>query len=129
MNCLFEFQDGVQQGVRSTIQEEKAGTVIWTRITGIINFKVQISRCVDANISVILQQSIYDQVEQLKGENSSLFKQLTESSQQFNTAVTDNRILKSDVEALRVKVIRNQTLLQPPIIGAFNFSPLLRWGN
>ncbi|XP_062178746.1 bZIP transcription factor RISBZ5-like isoform X2 [Phragmites australis] len=44
------------------------------------------------------------QVEQLKGENSTLFKQLSEANQQFTTAVTDNRILKSDVEALRVKV-------------------------
>uniref|UniRef100_K3XYW5 BZIP domain-containing protein n=1 Tax=Setaria italica TaxID=4555 RepID=K3XYW5_SETIT len=44
------------------------------------------------------------QVEQLKGENATLFKQLSEANQQFTTAVTDNRILKSDVEALRVKV-------------------------
>lgn len=44
------------------------------------------------------------QVEQLKGENTSLFKQLTEANQQFTTAVTDNRIFKSDVEALRIKV-------------------------
>jgi len=45
------------------------------------------------------------QVDQLRGENASLFKQLTDANQQFTTAVTDNRILKSDVEALRVKVI------------------------
>uniref|UniRef100_A0A0A9DPA2 BZIP domain-containing protein n=1 Tax=Arundo donax TaxID=35708 RepID=A0A0A9DPA2_ARUDO len=45
------------------------------------------------------------QVEQLRGENASLFKQLTDANQQFTTAVTDHRILKSDVEALRVKVI------------------------
>uniref|UniRef100_A0A0D9YQ73 BZIP domain-containing protein n=1 Tax=Oryza glumipatula TaxID=40148 RepID=A0A0D9YQ73_9ORYZ len=44
------------------------------------------------------------QVDQLRGENASLFKQLTDANQQFTTAVTDNRILKSDVEALRVKV-------------------------
>uniref|UniRef100_J3LBD5 BZIP domain-containing protein n=1 Tax=Oryza brachyantha TaxID=4533 RepID=J3LBD5_ORYBR len=44
------------------------------------------------------------QVDQLRGENASLFKQLTDASGQFTTAVTDNRILKSDVEALRVKV-------------------------
>uniref|UniRef100_A0A0A9GBT6 BZIP domain-containing protein n=1 Tax=Arundo donax TaxID=35708 RepID=A0A0A9GBT6_ARUDO len=44
------------------------------------------------------------QVEQLKGENTTLFKQLEEANHQFTTAVTDNRILKSDVEALRVKV-------------------------
>jgi regulator of replication initiation timing len=46
----------------------------------------------------------YNQVEQLKGENATLFNQLSEANQQFTTAVTDNRILKSDVEALRVKV-------------------------
>ncbi|KAF0906150.1 hypothetical protein E2562_009140 [Oryza meyeriana var. granulata] len=44
------------------------------------------------------------QVDQLRGENASLFKQLTDANQQFTTAVTDNKILKSDVEALRVKV-------------------------
>ncbi|KAM0832036.1 hypothetical protein ACQ4PT_065146 [Festuca glaucescens] len=33
-----------------------------------------------------------------------LFKQLTEANQQFTTAVTDNRILKSNVETLRIKV-------------------------
>uniref|UniRef100_A0A453T167 BZIP domain-containing protein n=2 Tax=Aegilops tauschii subsp. strangulata TaxID=200361 RepID=A0A453T167_AEGTS len=44
------------------------------------------------------------QVEQLKSESATLFKQLTEANQQFTTAVTDNRILKSDVETLRIKV-------------------------
>ncbi|GJN39030.1 hypothetical protein PR202_gb28123 [Eleusine coracana subsp. coracana] len=44
------------------------------------------------------------QVDQLKGENTTLCKQLAEANHQFTTAVTDNRILKSDVEALRVKV-------------------------
>ncbi|KQJ93591.1 bZIP transcription factor RISBZ4 [Brachypodium distachyon] len=44
------------------------------------------------------------QVDQLRGDNASIFKQLTDANQQFTTAVTDNRILKSDVEALRAKV-------------------------
>ncbi|GJM90343.1 hypothetical protein PR202_ga06614 [Eleusine coracana subsp. coracana] len=44
------------------------------------------------------------QVDQLRGESASLFKQLTDANQQFTNSVTDNRILKSDVEALRVKV-------------------------
>ncbi|XP_010259867.1 PREDICTED: basic leucine zipper 9-like isoform X2 [Nelumbo nucifera] len=44
------------------------------------------------------------QVDQLRGENASLYKQLTAASQQFHEAATDNRVLKSDVEALRVKV-------------------------
>uniref|UniRef100_A0A0E0E4U9 BZIP domain-containing protein n=1 Tax=Oryza meridionalis TaxID=40149 RepID=A0A0E0E4U9_9ORYZ len=75
------------------------------------------------------QQSIYDQVEQLKGENSSLFKQLTESSQQFNTAVTDNRILKSDVEALRVKVKMAEDMVARAAmscgLGQLGLAPLL----
>lgn len=54
----------------------------------------------DFKIRVLVRQ-----VDQLRGENASLFKQLTDANQQFTTAVTDNRILKSDVEALRVKVI------------------------
>ncbi|ONM17115.1 Basic leucine zipper 9 [Zea mays] len=44
------------------------------------------------------------QVERLKGENATLFQQFSDANQQFSTAVTDNRILKSDVEALRIKV-------------------------
>ncbi|KAJ4940060.1 hypothetical protein NE237_026751 [Protea cynaroides] len=44
------------------------------------------------------------QVDQLRGENASLYKQLTNANQQFNEAATDNRVFKSDVEALRVKV-------------------------
>ncbi|PKU69773.1 Basic leucine zipper 9 [Dendrobium catenatum] len=44
------------------------------------------------------------QVDQLRGENASLYKQLTETNQTFTESVTDNRILKSGVEALRVKV-------------------------
>lgn len=46
----------------------------------------------------------FPQVEQLRDENSSLFKQLTTANQQFGEAATDNRVLKSDVEALRMKV-------------------------
>ncbi|XP_052170080.1 basic leucine zipper 9 isoform X2 [Diospyros lotus] len=44
------------------------------------------------------------QVEQLRGENASLLKQLTGTTQQFKDAATNNRVLKSDVEALRAKV-------------------------
>jgi regulator of replication initiation timing len=57
-----------------------------------------------------------EQVDQLRGENASLFKQLTDANQQFTTAVTDNRILKSDVEALRVKV-------RPPPVTLFVAEP------
>lgn len=44
------------------------------------------------------------QVEQLTGDNASLYKQLSDASQQYNNAHTNNRVLKSDVEALRAKV-------------------------
>ncbi|KAH9623745.1 hypothetical protein KSS87_021225 [Heliosperma pusillum] len=43
-------------------------------------------------------------VDQLGGENVTLFKQLTEATQQLKDASTNNRVLKSDVEALRAKV-------------------------
>ncbi|KAB2019508.1 hypothetical protein ES319_D07G000800v1 [Gossypium barbadense] len=42
--------------------------------------------------------------EQLRGENHSLYRQLTNAHQQFRDADTSNRVLKSDVEALRAKV-------------------------
>eukprot|EP01018_Ginkgo_biloba_P039543 Gb_21347 [translate_table: standard] len=44
------------------------------------------------------------QVAQLRVENSSLFKRLTDISQKYNEAAVDNRVLKADVEALRAKV-------------------------
>lgn len=44
------------------------------------------------------------QVEQLRVEYSTLFKQLTNASHQFKDASTNNRVLKSEVEALRAKV-------------------------
>ncbi|RZS14488.1 hypothetical protein BHM03_00046180 [Ensete ventricosum] len=44
------------------------------------------------------------QVDQLRGENASLFKQLTDANQEFTEAVTNNRVLKSNVEALRINV-------------------------
>nr|GMD97087.1 basic leucine zipper 9 [Ipomoea batatas] len=46
-----------------------------------------------------------NQVDQLRGENASLFKQLTDAAQQYKDSSTNNRVLKSDVEALRAKVI------------------------
>ncbi|KAL2489874.1 bZIP transcription factor RISBZ4 [Forsythia ovata] len=44
------------------------------------------------------------QVKQLQGEYESLFKQLADATQQFKDAATNNRVLKSNVEALRAKV-------------------------
>lgn len=46
----------------------------------------------------------FSQVDQLRGENSTLFKNLTNANQQFKDANMNNRVLKSDVEALRAKV-------------------------
>lgn len=44
------------------------------------------------------------QVAQLRLENSSLLKRLTDISQKYNEAAVDNRVLKADVETLRAKV-------------------------
>ncbi|KAL9227188.1 hypothetical protein vseg_002911 [Gypsophila vaccaria] len=49
-------------------------------------------------------QELEQQVEQLGGENVTLFKRLTDATQQLKDASTNNRVLKSDVEALRAKV-------------------------
>ncbi|KAA8544920.1 hypothetical protein F0562_019685 [Nyssa sinensis] len=45
-----------------------------------------------------------NQVAQLRVENSSLLKRLTDISQKYNEAAVDNRVLKADVETLRAKV-------------------------
>ncbi|CAL0300028.1 unnamed protein product [Lupinus luteus] len=44
------------------------------------------------------------QVNQLRGENSSLLKRLTDVSHKYNESAVDNRVLKADVETLRAKV-------------------------
>jgi hypothetical protein len=44
------------------------------------------------------------QVSQLRVENSSLLKRLSEINQKFNDAAVDNRVLKADVETMRAKV-------------------------
>ncbi|KAG6433195.1 hypothetical protein SASPL_104803 [Salvia splendens] len=44
------------------------------------------------------------QVEQLRGDSATLFKQLADATQQFKDSTTNNRVLRSDVEALRAKV-------------------------
>ncbi|KAK3439693.1 hypothetical protein EUGRSUZ_C03986 [Eucalyptus grandis] len=43
------------------------------------------------------------QADRLRGENSTLFKQLLDAAQHYRHADTNNRVLKSDVEALRAK--------------------------
>ncbi|PSS19071.1 Light-inducible protein [Actinidia chinensis var. chinensis] len=47
---------------------------------------------------------IETQVSQLRVENSSLLKRLTDISQKYNESAVDNRVLKADVETLRAKV-------------------------
>lgn len=49
-------------------------------------------------------EDLENQVDQFRGENESLFKQLADATQQYKDALTNNRVLKSDVEALRAKV-------------------------
>ncbi|XP_028770658.1 light-inducible protein CPRF2 isoform X2 [Neltuma alba] len=44
------------------------------------------------------------QVSQLRVENSSLLKRLTDVSHKFNESGVDNRVLKADIETLRAKV-------------------------
>ncbi|KAK2365195.1 bZIP transcription factor family protein [Trifolium repens] len=44
------------------------------------------------------------QVSQLRGENSSLLKRLTDVTQKYTDSATDNRVLKARVETLRAKV-------------------------
>lgn len=44
------------------------------------------------------------QVDQLRVENGSLYNQFAAADRHLNEAATDNRVLKSDVEALRMKV-------------------------
>lgn len=55
-------------------------------------------------ISSWVQFGDVPQVEQLRGENSSLYKQFSDATQQYRNADTTNRVLKSDVEAMRAKV-------------------------
>ncbi|CAA7398769.1 unnamed protein product [Spirodela intermedia] len=65
------------------------------------------------------------QVDQLRGENASLYKQLMDASQQLTDAATDNRVLKSDVEALRVKVKMAEDLVTRGSL-AFTLNNLLQ---
>ncbi|KAE8688486.1 Light-inducible protein CPRF2 [Hibiscus syriacus] len=44
------------------------------------------------------------QVSQLRVENASLLKRLSDISQKYNNAAVDNRVLKADVETLKAKV-------------------------
>ncbi|XP_057969580.1 light-inducible protein CPRF2-like [Malania oleifera] len=62
------------------------------------------------------------QVSQLKVENSSLSKCLTDVSQKYQDAAVDNRVLKANIETLRAKVEMAGAAVQR----AAGFNPLLR---
>jgi hypothetical protein len=51
------------------------------------------------------------QVSQLRVENSSLLKSLTDISQKYNESAVDNRVLKADAETLRAKAKRHSKIL------------------
>lgn len=51
-------------------------------------------------------------VEQLREENSTLFKHFTDAAHQYRDADTNNRVLKSNVEAMRAKVSVNISLIR-----------------
>lgn len=68
----------------------------------------RVSNCESAKRSRWRKQAhlseLESQVEKLTLENATLYKQFMDTSQQFHEADTNNRVLKSDVEALRAKV-------------------------
>ncbi|KAL3699537.1 hypothetical protein R1sor_017559 [Riccia sorocarpa] len=65
------------------------------------------------------------QVAQLRVDNTSLVKRLTDISQKFSDAAVDNRVLKSDVEALRAKVKMAEDLVSRATGQPIAHSPLL----
>ncbi|XP_030473145.1 light-inducible protein CPRF2 [Syzygium oleosum] len=70
------------------------------------------------------------QVAQLRAENSTLLKRLSDISQNYNVAAVDNRVLKADVETLRAKVkmaeetVKRLTGLNPMFHGMSEMSPV-----
>ncbi|BAT94971.1 hypothetical protein VIGAN_08162300 [Vigna angularis var. angularis] len=70
------------------------------------------------------------QVSQLRGENSTLLKRLTDVSQKYSESAVDNRVLKADVETLRAKVkmaeetVKRITGLNPMVHAMSDMSPL-----
>ncbi|ESW04513.1 hypothetical protein PHAVU_011G101200, partial [Phaseolus vulgaris] len=60
------------------------------------------------------------QVKRLRQENSHLFNQLNDASQQFRDANTNNRVLKSDVEALITEVKLVEEMVRRGTITPFN---------
>ncbi|CAN4075794.1 unnamed protein product [Withania somnifera] len=67
-----------------------------------------------------------NQVDQFRGENESLFKQLADATQQYKDALTNNRVLKSDVEALRAKVKLAEDMVARGSLTSTSLSHLLQ---
>ncbi|XP_041022484.1 basic leucine zipper 9-like isoform X3 [Juglans microcarpa x Juglans regia] len=67
-------------------------------------------------------QDLELQVDKLKGENTSLCKQFTDANRQYHVADTNNRVLKSDVEALRAKVKLAEDMVTRGSLTASSFS-------
>uniref|UniRef100_A0A1J3FH22 Basic leucine zipper 10 n=1 Tax=Noccaea caerulescens TaxID=107243 RepID=A0A1J3FH22_NOCCA len=66
------------------------------------------------------------QVNELKGEHSSLLKQLSNMNHKYDDAAVGNRILKADIETLRAKVkmaeetVKRVTGMNPLLLGRSN---------
>lgn len=88
--------------------EIDAGSCDQSNVTDVKRLRRMVSNRESARRSRKRKQAhladLEQQVDQLRGDNASLYKQLTDASHEFTEAATDNRVLKSDVEALRVKV-------------------------
>ncbi|XP_042496776.1 transcription factor RF2a-like [Macadamia integrifolia] len=65
------------------------------------------------------------QVDKLRGEHATLYKQLTDTTRQFQEAATDNRVFKSDVEALRVKVKLAEDMVARGTMTTYSLNNLL----
>ncbi|KAL1225123.1 Basic leucine zipper 10 [Cardamine amara subsp. amara] len=69
------------------------------------------------------------QVNELKGEHSSLLKQLSSMNHKYDEAAVGNRILKADIETLRAKVkmaeetVKRVTGMNPMLLGRSNRMP------
>nr|QEO19199.1 putative basic leucine zipper 9-like isoform X1 [Cymbidium ensifolium] len=99
---------GSEQSDDESLETETGGYEHGTNTTDLKRMRRMVSNRESARRSRKRKQAhladLELQVDQLRGENASLYKQLTDANQQFSGSVTDNRVLKSRVEALRVEV-------------------------
>ncbi|KAL8101765.1 basic leucine zipper 9-like isoform X2 [Apium graveolens] len=115
-NCLPKGCDNQTMGLTSGSYEQsddddidtEAGPCEQSDQAGVRRIKRMVSNRESARRSRRRKQAhlsdLEQQVDQLRGENSTLFKNMTNANQQFKDATNNNRVLKSDVEALRAKV-------------------------